>query len=35
MGYLPLVVYAIILVSKMVMGSVDPEKELSSLKYVY
>lgn len=35
MGYLPLVVYAIILVSKMVMGSVDPEKELSSLKYDY
>ncbi|PCD44927.1 hypothetical protein AU210_000376 [Fusarium oxysporum f. sp. radicis-cucumerinum] len=35
MGYLPLVVYGIILVSKMVMGSVDPEKELSSLKYDY
>ncbi|KAF5672434.1 hypothetical protein FHETE_3737 [Fusarium heterosporum] len=35
MGYLPLVVYGIVLVSKMVMGSVDPEKELSSLKYDY
>lgn len=35
MGYLPLVVYAIILISKMVMGSVDPEKELASLKYDY
>ncbi|KAM0434198.1 hypothetical protein ACHAQK_008867 [Fusarium lateritium] len=35
MGYLPLVVYGIILVSKIVMGSVDPEKELSSLKYDY
>ncbi|KAF5537557.1 hypothetical protein FPHYL_12724 [Fusarium phyllophilum] len=35
MGYLPLVVYGIILLSKMVMGSVDPEKELSSLKYDY
>jgi hypothetical protein len=35
MGCLPLVVYGIILVSKMVMGSVDPEKELSSLKYDY
>ncbi|GKU17402.1 unnamed protein product [Fusarium langsethiae] len=35
MGYLPLVVYAIILISKMVMSSVDPEKELASLKYDY
>jgi hypothetical protein len=35
MGYLPLVVYAIVLISKMVMGSVDPEKELASLKYDY
>ncbi|KAF5017826.1 hypothetical protein F66182_10216 [Fusarium sp. NRRL 66182] len=35
MGYLPLAVYSIILLAKMVMGSVDPEKELSSLKYEY
>ncbi|KAI5458107.1 hypothetical protein BGZ63DRAFT_407412 [Mariannaea sp. PMI_226] len=35
MGYLPLVVYVVVLVSKMVMNGVDPEKELSSLKYDY
>ncbi|KAM5343062.1 hypothetical protein ACJ41O_014028 [Fusarium nematophilum] len=35
MGYLPLVVYGVVLLAKMVMGSVDPEKELSALKYDY
>lgn len=35
MGYLPLVVYAVVLASKMVMSGVDPEKELSALKYDY
>ncbi|KAF4467301.1 hypothetical protein FALBO_5836 [Fusarium albosuccineum] len=35
MGYLPLVVYVVVLLAKTVMGSVDPEKELSALKYEY
>lgn len=35
MGYLPLLVYAVILIAKMVMGSVDPEKELTALRYEY
>lgn len=35
MGYLPLLVYVVILISKMVMGSVDPEKELTALRYDY
>ncbi|KAH7133318.1 hypothetical protein B0J13DRAFT_610405 [Dactylonectria estremocensis] len=33
MGYLPLLVYLVVLVSKVVMSSVDPEKELTALKY--
>ncbi|KAK4087415.1 hypothetical protein Purlil1_8263 [Purpureocillium lilacinum] len=33
MGNLPALVYAVVLISKVVMGSVDPEKELSALKY--
>ncbi|RSL67218.1 hypothetical protein CEP54_003349 [Fusarium duplospermum] len=35
MGYLPLVVYGVVLLAKIVMGGVDPEKELSALKYDY
>lgn len=35
MGNLPAIVYGVVLVSKMVMASVDPESELSSLKYEY
>ncbi|CAM1510444.1 Fc.00g007790.m01.CDS01 [Cosmosporella sp. VM-42] len=35
MGYLPLVVYGVVLLAKVVMGSVDPEKELSALRYEY
>lgn len=35
MGFLPLVIYIIVLVSKMVMGSVDPDKELTALRYEY
>lgn len=35
MGWLPLVVYLVVLVAKMVMGSVDPEKELTALRYDY
>ncbi|KAF7537638.1 hypothetical protein G7Z17_g12808 [Cylindrodendrum hubeiense] len=35
MGYLPLFVYLVVLVSKMVMSSVDPEKELTALKYEF
>ncbi|KAF4977707.1 hypothetical protein FZEAL_5801 [Fusarium zealandicum] len=35
MGYLPLVVYVVVLLAKTVMGSVDPEKELTALKYDY
>ncbi|KND94164.1 hypothetical protein TOPH_00862 [Tolypocladium ophioglossoides CBS 100239] len=34
-GNLPAIVYAVVLASKVVMGSVDPEKELSALKYQY
>jgi hypothetical protein len=32
---LPAVVYAVVLVAKMLMGSVDPERELSALRYEY
>ncbi|KAI1105051.1 hypothetical protein F4804DRAFT_305361 [Jackrogersella minutella] len=32
---LPAIVYGVVLVSKMVMGGVDPEKELSALRYEY
>lgn len=35
MGYLPLVVYSVVLIAKVVMSSVDPEKELTALKYEY
>ncbi|KAI1388853.1 uncharacterized protein F4822DRAFT_404169 [Hypoxylon trugodes] len=32
---LPAIVYAVVLVAKAVMGGVDPEKELSALRYEY
>ncbi|KAI0418705.1 hypothetical protein F5X98DRAFT_108205 [Xylaria grammica] len=32
---LPAVVYVVVLVAKMLMGSIDPEKELSALRYEY
>ncbi|KAI0900922.1 hypothetical protein F4806DRAFT_450418 [Annulohypoxylon nitens] len=32
---LPAIVYGVVLVAKMVMGSVDPERELSALRYEY
>ncbi|RYP20396.1 hypothetical protein DL767_009469 [Monosporascus sp. MG133] len=35
LGNLPAIVYAVILVAKMVMGGVDPERELSGLRYEY
>ena len=35
MGNLPAVVYGVVMLSKFVMGSVDPESELSALKYQY
>ncbi|KAF7552973.1 hypothetical protein G7046_g7243 [Stylonectria norvegica] len=35
MGSLPLLVYSVVLLAKVVMASVDPEKELSALKYDY
>jgi hypothetical protein len=35
LGNLPALVYAVVLVAKIVMGSVDPEKELGALKYEY
>ncbi|ORY64399.1 uncharacterized protein BCR38DRAFT_434971 [Pseudomassariella vexata] len=35
LGNLPAVVYAVVLAAKAVMGGVDPEKELSELKYEY
>lgn len=34
-GDLPALVYAIVLVSKVVMGGVDPARELTRLKYGY
>ncbi|KAG6100352.1 hypothetical protein E4U30_004794 [Claviceps sp. LM220 group G6] len=34
-GNLPGIVYGVVLVAKVVMGSVDPERELSPLKYEY
>lgn len=34
-GNLPAIVYGLVLAYKVVMGSVDPEKELSALKYQY
>ncbi|KAH8678081.1 hypothetical protein BX600DRAFT_451398 [Xylariales sp. PMI_506] len=35
LGNLPAVVYAVVLLAKVVMGGVDPERELSKLKYEY
>ena len=35
MGNLPAIVYGVVLLSKVVMASVDPEGELSGLKYEY
>ncbi|KAK2594861.1 hypothetical protein QQS21_007411 [Conoideocrella luteorostrata] len=35
MGNLPGIVYTVILLAKVVMGAVDPEKELSGLRYEY
>ncbi|KAH9908002.1 hypothetical protein F4778DRAFT_777373 [Xylariomycetidae sp. FL2044] len=35
LGNLPAVVYAVVLVAKMVMGGVDPERDLNSLRYEY
>ncbi|KAI1460765.1 hypothetical protein F4805DRAFT_415323 [Annulohypoxylon moriforme] len=32
---LPAIVYGVVLIAKMVMGSVDPERELSALRYEY
>jgi hypothetical protein len=35
LGNLPALVYVVVLVADIIMGSVDPEKELSALKYQY
>lgn len=35
LGNLPAIVYAVVLLAKVVMGSVDPEKELNTLRYQY
>ncbi|KAI1497397.1 hypothetical protein F5X99DRAFT_24424 [Biscogniauxia marginata] len=35
LGNLPAVVYAVVLAAKMVMGGVDPERELAGLRYDY
>ena len=35
LGNLPAVVYVVVLLSKMVMGGVDPERELSAMRYEY
>ena len=35
MCYLPILVHVTVIVSKVVMGSVDPERELGKLKYHY
>ncbi|KAI1428037.1 hypothetical protein F5Y12DRAFT_734918 [Xylaria sp. FL1777] len=32
---LPALIYAVVLVAKMLMGSIDPERELSALRYEY
>jgi hypothetical protein len=34
-GWLPAAVYAVVLLAKVVMGSVDPEAELGSLRYEF
>jgi hypothetical protein len=34
-GWLPAVVYSVVLLAKVVMGSVDPEAELGGLKYEF
>lgn len=35
LGNLPAIVYGVVIVAKMVMASVDPEKELNALRYGY
>lgn len=35
LGNLPAVVYAVVIVAKLLMANVDPERELTSLKYDY
>lgn len=35
LGNLPALVYAVVMIAKMVMASVDPERELGALKYGY
>jgi hypothetical protein len=34
-GWLPAVVYGVVLLAKVIMGSVDPEAELGGLRYGY
>lgn len=34
-GFLPAVVYGVVLMAKVVMGSVDPETELGALRYEF
>lgn len=35
LGNLPAIVYAVVVVAKVVMASVDPERELAALRYGY
>lgn len=35
LGNLPGIVYAVVVVAKLMMASVDPERELGALKYGY
>lgn len=35
LGNLPAIVYGVVIIAKMVMASVDPERELQKLKYEY
>lgn len=35
LGNLPAIVYAVVIIAKVVMASVDPERELAALKYGY
>lgn len=35
LGNLPAIVYAVVIVAKVVMASVDPERELAALRYGY
>lgn len=35
LGNLPAIVYTVVIAAKLIMGSVDPESELTALRYEY